>query len=396
MSKTSESNYPEHGGSSVLRWKLCPGSRVLEEQCPELIKSHSVDDEGTLLHNMEADENLDRSELTEDQMMLLEDNRRLIDGIIEAIKATEGLSEGSKCLDIREKTFWVYSDYKSKSGRLFPCHPDRILYWPAEQVLVVLDYKFGYIPVTPANANYQLRAYILALAAEYPFKKAYGAITQPRLHDEKLSSHYTVYGKRDLSWVSEEIIGIFNDTHEPNAPRVPSPQACQYCRGLGGSCPESLKMTIEAPRDLMQLVAERRNDPARVAQAFEAMAPNIQVAKMFVDASWKMFREALKMYPDHFTEWKLQSTGDMPRIVDTIEAFNRLQGLGVGDKEYMEACKLSIGKVEDLVYRKTKAVTKAYTKDRAKNDVRTALGEVLQLEPKEKRVVRSLKNVENG
>lgn len=72
----AETPRPEFSASSLLRRRLCPGSLRLERKM-----APTPDDEyselGKRLHAMMADKTLDRSQLSDDEVELLETTERL-------------------------------------------------------------------------------------------------------------------------------------------------------------------------------------------------------------------------------------------------------------------------------------------------------------------------------
>src|SRR5438477_1743971 len=208
--------------SNLHRRAGCPGSRAMEDGLPDVRTGDGS--EGTMLHEMEANPNLDRSQLEPEQVETLERNEAMQTEFIQFVEQEHKL-DAAKKLEVREMEWWFERDGK----RLFAMHPDRAIAW-MDGVGVILDSKFGRTAVPAADVNWQLAAYACGMAQTFPYvKTVYVAITQPRL-SQKIAS--AVYTEKDLKVAEAKIMAVLRASEEKDAPRRPSLDHCRYCRGF--------------------------------------------------------------------------------------------------------------------------------------------------------------------
>lgn len=127
---------------------------------------------------------------------------------------------------------------------------DVIIIFPRWKLIIVFDWKYGKIAVSPVK-NDQLTIYGLGswetVASQYfpdidPFEIVVElTIWQPRIPGGG-GTWPTTMG--DLLAEGEQIKIDAAKTYEPNAPRIPGPKQCQYCK-RSGNCPEQAQYNLE-------------------------------------------------------------------------------------------------------------------------------------------------------
>lgn len=99
--------------------------------------------------------------------------------------------------------------------------------------LVIVDLKFGRLPLAETFASWQLMIYG---ASQLMCADAVDVwIYQPRADAEDSRWHATVTAADD---VPGKVNAVLERMADPKAPRVPSEEACKYCQALGW-CPEA-------------------------------------------------------------------------------------------------------------------------------------------------------------
>jgi hypothetical protein len=206
--------------SSFHRYESCPGSFLLEQQITER-KTSAVAELGTLVHRHLAGEKV---ELSEEATKISDRCREQYLEIAQEIIGTEQITA-----TLVEERLWFGDEW---SGAI-----DRIDLFGDSALLV--DYKTGRGEVKDASENLQPRAYAVLVAENYKaIRTVYAAVIQPHAGAPTI----TVYDEHDLAQAREEIAGIIAATLKPDAPRIPSPDSCKYCRALA-VCPEAAAET---------------------------------------------------------------------------------------------------------------------------------------------------------
>jgi Protein of unknown function (DUF2800) len=341
--------------------------------------------EGTLLHEYDANPNLDRSFLKPSQRDLLSTATRLDEAVFERAKEQFGASDNFE--EGREEDLSVtfgawHIGVENQTGVILPGHCDRRRYYPDLKLLVVIDKKFGFDEVTPAAANPQLRAYALGGGIKYPSDNIVVAITQPRLSFERRITMAN-YQPADIAAALVEVAAILENARKPDAPLVPGPEQCRYCKA---------KLTCGAYRDYvgqgMSVVAVLSGTPAkRGADAAEIIkaATDEQLDRLLVAIQMADFVSDIakdegrrRVAAGQLTTWKIGKEGEQRSIVDARRAisFLRLNGR-LSDEAIFDCAKLSITQVTEKYREKTNCSWKE-----AKEFIDFCLGSVIVLEPK--------------
>jgi hypothetical protein len=203
--------------SGFSRLALCPGSWNLEQTLPpqEENKYMAL---GTDVHAVLAG--------TKPYESLTEDGQDIATRCLSQFSEMIGqLDLGERTREIIEERFW-YDD-------LFSGAIDRIDFF-GDDTAVVTDYKTGRVAQSGAAENYQLRAYAVLVKKAFPqLKTILVAIIQPLAAGKTIAQ----YDEEDLIKAEQEIVGIVRASQKHDAVRIPSPDACKWCRAKS-ICPE--------------------------------------------------------------------------------------------------------------------------------------------------------------
>lgn len=351
-----------NSSSNLHRRQLCPGSARAEWQAMRALMPPEQDtaaaEEGTLLHWHDANPAAPRDPLTPPQIRLLEKNARLRQQFLDVQLPRLGIDPETPCREFVEQEFFLCDDAgvpwtNPLTGEHFPGHPDRILYYPAVghpdlgqiSVAFIFDSKFGYEPVTKADANLQLRSYAVMFAEHFDCTLVLGAITQPRLAAPD-DFHAVEYSAADLSESKREILEILADALKPDARRVPSFHACTYCRAKA-NCREAMAVVAE-------LAAVKVNHLS-IAD-LENLADDMWLAQK-VYAAWESrlkFIAAKK--PELLRRFGLSAESTHREITNPLGAFHALHQAGLLNPGWTEAlaeflgcCRVSLPRLEEMI-----------------------------------------------
>lgn len=317
--------------SNIARRKSCPGSHVAEDGLPEDEDSEQSA-EGTMLHALSADPLLSRDECTPDQLRVLDRCDYHKDSVLEQIVAIENLDEYAYDHG-NERMLWLHKGIRP----YVPGHCDYWRYYPAAEVLIILDKKFGRREVPGADINYQLRTYAVQGAQEWPCKRAYVAIVQPRLYGDAATS-IAVYDAPALVTARAEIIAI-RDACTPDAPRYASDDACRYCKA---------KLNCQQYQERVQLIEQARAVPV-TSLSDEQLGQVIDACKFATlietDAKAEARRRIREGAMPGFT---LKPNAPRREIHGGSLAFNLLREAGFTETELFGAATLSVSSATKL------------------------------------------------
>ena len=219
---------------------------------------------------------------------------------------------------------------------------DLILVQPFSKVVVV-DWKFGRIPVKPAPDNIQLACYALAAAKEFECPQAYVYICQAPLM--RITDHcYT-----DLEALAFNVRMVVESCLKPDAPAIPSEDGCRYCKARG-DCPAARALNAE-----LAAIPTAVLDQLSSAQ-FSHLLDQCEKADGFIGkVKQAAYAKALSGSPP--TGWELRP-GKRSRSWNLEDA-----KLEKALRELAEAK----GQIADSVYSEKKVSTPAQLEERFKN-----------------------------
>jgi hypothetical protein len=354
----------------MFRRFLCAGSHAAEEQFPEETDSE-YSEEGTLLHDHCANPDNDRAGLTGEQREILERAERCVDQIFKSVKSSLKISDNEAFEEGHEKEMWFRKGLKN----LFPGHCDRWRYYPRIKVLVIIDHKFGYRKVEPAETNTQLRCYAVMGAAKWDSDHVLVAIDQPRLGmDERVS--ISEYDREAIKAAREYLLEGWDDCHQPNAPRVADAEnQCLYCKA---------KLHCDAYREKYAWMSGIPTDQAGLFIDRLAELTDEQFAKVFEACSF-----AEKVFDKLKEEGRRRKeSGRLPmfevgketpdaRITDPYQAFQLMQKDGLSNQEILSCASFGLGNLAEKV-----SLRFTLSNKDAKRRVRDVLNEVITVTAK--------------
>lgn len=314
--------------SSAARYAQCPGSFLLEQQCPEPPPTPDAEF-GTRVHALLAGEHVENP--TDEETALADRCDTQTDSLV----TTHGFNDVSTRVGplpwIEERRIW--SPYQTWSGKA-----DLIIVDERKRRALVVDYKTGRGDVEAATGNLQLRALAVLVDYEFgPLREVVVAIVQP-LAGEPSSCTYTA---QDLVQATDEIEAMMLRVQQPNQPLNPSPDACKYCRAKG-ICPEAGKVVETLPA-----FAEPRN----VAMSAQDLAVFLDRARIAEDVIEHVRAEAKRRLEagETLPGWKLKPGAKKETIKDPDAVFARFCGAGGSAPQFMRAVSIAKGKLKDAL-----------------------------------------------
>jgi len=365
--------------SNLHRRRLCPASARMEDGLPE---SESADaTEGTLLHWHDAHPDAPKEALTLPQRGTLVRNDALRSQFYSTQLERLGIPPEVQPRIFRDniELFFCGADGIPLDPP-FPGHPDVIYHYPHHGVVFIFDSKFGRIPVPKAHQNLQLRSYAVMFAENFDVTKVFVAITQP-LCAPPDDFHAAEYSAADIAASKAEILGILDECGQPNAAFNPSMEACGYCRA---------KHLCDAAQEIVQDLA--------LAKVKEMSIPELErrylqglVARKVIDQVEDRMKAVAAQFPDALQHFQLGPAHMMRTVRDPQAAFDRMFHAGgilneipeLAQTEFDSARGLSLPTLETEV-----AVNRQITEKDAQAKIATALGDLLEIKPKERSLVK--------
>lgn len=334
----------EPSGSSITRYRDCPGSYRLEQQAQAADQSSPEADLGNKIHAKLAGQDVILSDEAE------EIRSRCLAQYDEVRASIEEIP--SPVADpILETRFWYGAHW---SGQV-----DRVDFLNEESALVV-DWKTGRIAQDEADQNLQLRAYAVLVRDAFPhLKRIYVSIIQPMAGAPTLS----VYNEESLDQAEREVVAIMDAVLDDQAKRSPSAKACRFCKAKA-LCPEvqGQALAMRAPMDVPALSNERIGALLDAADYVEDFISDLK-------AEAKRRLQEGQEIPGR----KLSPGKSVRGVTSAEDAFCKINYSGVLDAaEFAQCCKVSLPQLE-----KAFARNKGLSGKAAKEALEAVLGEVL-------------------
>lgn len=338
--------------------------------------------EGQLLHTYSVNKNWDRAVLKPEQ----QDALRIADDIDAFIfkRVEEHFNiENREYEEGHEKEIYVLNN----GEREIPGHCDTWRRYSGGKVIVISDRKFGRNPVTPADANYQLRTYSVAAADEWPdYEHIVVAIVQPR---KSYSDRQTIafYTREDIEAAREELLSIVDECRDVDAPLSASEEACRHCRAKL-ICKEfqraMLVPTVLTPDKALSKTAREAYLAQKVAELDDAQLEKMLVALSLAGMIKPIANEEARnrITAGALENYKLSKASEKRDIVDPQRAIALLEIAGVATKEQiLSFCSLPLGALEEKYREAHPGMTWSDARDKI-NRVLASVIEKHELAPK--------------
>lgn len=340
--------------SSLYILYACLGSWNAQKDLPEDESSSVEAQEGTEI--AEALESEDFTGLDEDGRTIAQRLKKFTDDALDEWWRSIG---GVPFEVFKEKRLWIHDRQNLK-----PLASARLDWFAiAPPYAVAIDHKSGYIPVTAARKNVQVRIQALALWHEYPELTTILAGTAQYRFVGKVDM--TEYRVRDLEFAQRELELKLWQAKDPTAPRVPG-EHCRYCRAKA-FCPEAasysllpiatLPMPVSGEADVSLAVSQLTHEQLAFVRSRKAIIEKIISA---VDARLRgLSAEELSA-----VGLALSKPGTVTSVANKAEAKRLLMEKGlVTEEQWNNATNVVLGRLEELVAPQMNKETKKADKE---------------------------------
>jgi CRISPR/Cas system-associated exonuclease Cas4 (RecB family) len=317
--------------SGFPRYALCPGS-FLAEQAVDWQEDPDPDAEtGTRIHAALAGETVTLTAEEQETIFLC---RKLADDLV------DGILNGAFYESVRERRLWCPDP--DTLAPLFSGQFDLLV--RGNGAVVVLDFKTGRHEIE-AESSWQLRA-LAALVVENGLaddsERLFLAIVQPWASPQTMVVEYDL---RDRKAALESCRAIAMAVVKPGQPRIPSEEACHYCRAKA-TCPEA--------RALVAYVAKLTLPDGRSGEVLDMATlawlldkfPQVRRTMASVEARAKYI---LTENPGSIPGWQLRPGAIRQKIVDVAGLWKRMAPLDVSPDEFAAACGMTKTDFKSLV-----------------------------------------------
>lgn len=360
--------------SGMQRLFLCPGSWNAERKCP--IDEESEDAAmGTMLHAcMEQGTTPEDPEDAEAVAWCREMEKALCEKHL-------GMKENwTDVQTVREVRLF-------ERDRLFSGKPDMVAVW--DRKALVVDYKFGRIPVSPAECNLQLSALAVLVMdghEAYHVDEVFVCILQP--YASRKEPAVCRYTRESVEQARAFFRACIEQAKDEHAPLKPSEKACRYCRAQS-SCPAvKLALVQVTSGDLTaaweEWSPEKRREAYDLAKLAKKWAASVE-SKVKADLRAEVEIPGLVLAPGKkaFT------------VTDAAAAFQILNGLfpdGITAQAFTGCCKVGITDLDKLVHSVRKAADAGAKVAESKDWLRKTLAGCAEVKVSD----GSVKEVEGG
>ncbi|PWT88673.1 MAG: hypothetical protein C5B54_10220 [Acidobacteria bacterium] len=363
--------------SSAYQCSLCPRSDQMQRGLKEIETPESR--QGTRLHSYRAHPDWERRLLSPDEQDLLRMGARLEREIF----ATINLSGDAAYIEHREAAMeW--------GDGLVTGHPDLMRIYPELDITVVIDEKYGWVPVPPADVNLQLRCYAIMA----PTRLVYVAISQPRLPAE---DRITIarYDEERKKQAEQHILSILRASQASDAPLIAGEEQCRYCLAKA-ICPALAKaVTMElafvadlAPDFAPELSKAKVLDvtESRLAQASDTQLGQLLTACALAFLVSTPLKDEIRrrIAAGEMKGYTLGKEAEVRTITEARSAISLLVlGRALKREEILALCDLPLQKIEHA-YRKASG---ASAKE-ARAEINRLLADVIEIEKRKPRILK--------
>lgn len=229
-----------------------PSSLELYEACPcfekQEFKNTDAADEGEMMHRV--------LETGDRRLLETAEQAEQIDKCFQLRDELRSLC-GPDPLEYPERRLFV----RDNGELLTSGTADLVLMTRDRKLGVVLDWKMGVVPVSPADTNLQIQCYIAGLFLTCSkLEQVLGVLAVPR--QDSFSRH--LYDRDDLVWILDRIREAIHRREDPFREPTCDESACGLC-GLRGRCPALLGTAVATFRGTGTLPLPSEFEPGRLA-----------------------------------------------------------------------------------------------------------------------------------
>ena len=312
--------------SGMQRLSLCPGSWLAERAYAD--ETSAAAEMGTRLHK-HMEDGTTPDDATEAEAV------EWCRGQEEWLATKYAGPAATECVT-RENRWW---DAKGK----FSGQADVV--FAADGIALVLDYKFGRVPVAAAANNMQLAALaLLAFDNMEGLEVVFCGILQP--FASRKEPRVVRYRRESVEELRGYFYRLLAEVEEPGARRVPGEEQCRYCKAKV-ECPACGGMVKS---HATPAVSELWPDwtPEKKAEALRLAS----MAKKWAEAVERKAKGDLQSGAE-IPGWCLSAGKSSFKINDTQGAFGQLNALiGLTGEEFAGCCTVKISALDKVVHKR--------------------------------------------
>jgi Protein of unknown function (DUF2800) len=281
--------------------------------------------------------------------------------------------EGKTPNPVKEKRYWA----THPSGLKHSAQLDRVHRRGTRALIIDVKSLAGEVAESPRNLQLRDQACLYDYATS-AITEIGVAIVQPlATHSPELC----VYTPADLTQAKNELWARVTASNNPDAPRIPGPIQCKFCRAKG-VCVEYQKWAsamVPAPKSLVDVPVSQWSPEQRVQFCDE-----FDVAQKWLNDCWQAMETGAKADPNFVPGYGLKDNSPRGKIVNLQKVFDRSNVLGVPLADFLE--KSTITK-EDLT-----ELTRKFSKKKGK-ELESAVKQVIANDVQLSQVKQSLKKL---
>lgn len=339
--------------SGIERLALCPGSWEAEKGLPNT--TSEIAEYGTKLHAALATGFTD--ELEPEEIATLERVRAVESELLQTV------FNGKTPDEYRERRMW----YLKNSLPLFSGQID--VAYQVGNVALIIEYKFGYIPVASVSANLQLRSQAVLASRDLHCTEVYVAVIQPHCAIQKDICHYTA---TDLAKSAEQLEQIVRAAEAFEAPRVAGEAQCKYCKAKA-QCP----VAIDTALSTVTAIAAPEHSPEEIAasltdEQLSELGEKLPFVEGVVKALKARIKTRIEESPGSIRGYGLKHGGNTREITNTRLAYSLVKDQFTA-QEFSDITSVSVPALEKAWRAKTGL---------KKSDFDAAIAPALTLKPK--------------
>ena len=329
--------------SGMQRIALCPGSWLAERAYPE--ESSEAAEAGTRLHkHMELGTLPEDAEEAEAVEWCRTQERLLLEKYVAPMGADRVL---------REVRWWAADGSFSGQGDVAYVH---------EGCALIVDYKFGRVPVPAAASNMQLAALAkLAFDNLACINVVFCAILQP--FASRQEPRVVRYQLADVPQLRRYFGSLLAEAARPGARLVPGEEQCRYCRARA-ACPACMALlSAVAGNDSLSgsgVTTALRSSGQSVAELWPDWAPEKKADAVRLAGLAKKWAEAVERKAKADLKagfaipgFRLSAGSRSFKITDAQGAFGQLNALiGLTGEEFAGCCSVKISALDKVVHKR--------------------------------------------
>jgi len=222
--------------------------------------------------------------------------------------------------------------------------PDSVRVYHSRGIVAVLERKYGYKQVQPADANLQLRCYLVMVARSIggcQINNYYGCLTQPRISSKPQIVQYT---EAEIFQAEDEIFRIYDACYGEDPPRHASNEACEFCTAKA-LCPEFAQWTSAVVKAQHLPVASWSDEQMDIFLSRRG------ILEKFLKDTVEQIKQIKLANPERIPQWRLKEGASVRTVTDLVQAWAALQS-HMSALEFSGECDVSIGGLEKVIWQK--------------------------------------------